>query len=195
MKDIFNKSILFLIVILSMFSLTACNSDKEKKTATKEEKYSQKSSIDTSKILEYYKERIDDLNGDNHQYSVIDINNDGIPELFIYTTGTIGNEIIANNSIYTYDENKGSKDNNYIVNIGIIAGRIDVNTIFYKMNDGTLLSVFGHMGYEVTSRYSLENDWLVRTNLTYKETDDYMSGDVEIKFLSCSDKSLIDNYK
>ncbi len=194
MKDIFKKSVLLLIIIISTFSLTACNKNKENDTSTKE-KISQKSSIDTSKILEYYKQRIADLKDDKHQYSVIDINNDGIPELFTYTTGTIGNEIIANNSIYTYDENKGSKDNNYIVNIGMLAGRIDVNTVFYKMNDGTLLTVFGHMGYEITSRYTLENDWLVRTDLTYKETDDYIKGDIEIKFLPCSDTSLIDNYK
>ena len=62
------------------------------------------------------------------------------------------------------------------------------------MNDGKLLSVYGHMGYESTTYYKLENDWLVRTDFSSKETEDYMTGDNEIKFSSCNDTSLIDNY-
>ena len=104
----------------------------------------QKSSISKSQILSYYKDKIADLSSGD-QYSVVDINNDDIPELFIYVTGVIGNQIIADTSVYTYDENKGNEDNNYIVYVGSINGRIDNNTILYKMNDGKLLSVFGHM--------------------------------------------------
>ena len=144
---------------------------------------SQKSSVSTSQILSYYKERVSMNNDSNHQYSVIDINNDKIPELFIYLTGSIGNQIVSDISIYTYDENKGSKSR-----------RLDNNTILYKMNDGRLLSVYGHMGYESTTYYKLENDWLVRTDFSSKETEDYMTGDNEIKFSSCNDTSLIDNY-
>ena len=155
---------------------------------------SQKSSVSTSQILSYYKERVSMNNDSNHQYSVIDINNDKIPELFIYVTGSIGNQIVSDISIYTYDENKGSKSSNYIVYVGMISGRIDTNTVLYKMNDGKLLSVYGHMGYESTTYYKLENDWLVRTDFSSKETEDYMTGDNEIKFSSCNDTSLIDNY-
>lgn len=155
----------------------------------------QKSSVSMSQILSYYKEKISDLSTSDNLYSVVDINDDDIPELFIYVTGVVGNQIIADTSIYTYDENKGNEDNNYIVFIGSVSGRIDNNTILYKMNDGKLLSVFGHMGYESIAYYELKNDWLVRTDFSSKETNDYMTGDTEIQFVSCDDTSLIDNYK
>lgn len=153
----------------------------------------QKSSISKSQILSYYKDKIADLSSGD-QYSVVDINNDDIPELFIYVTGVIGNQIIADTSVYTYDENKGNEDNNYIVYVGSINGRIDNNTILYKMNDGKLLSVFGHMGYESIAYFELKNDWLIRTDFSSKETDDYMLGDTEIQFMPCDDTSLIDNF-
>ena len=156
---------------------------------------SQKSSVSKSQILSYYKDKISDLSVSDHLYSIVDINDDDIPELFIYVTGVIGNQIVANTSVYTYDENKGNADNNYVVYVGSVNGRIDNNTILYKMNDGRLLSVFGHMGYESISYYELKNDWLVRTDFSSKETNDYMIGDTEIQFVSCDDISLIDNYK
>ena len=156
---------------------------------------SQKSSVSKSQILSYYKDKISDLSVPDHLYSIVDINDDDIPELFIYVTGVIGNQIVANTSVYTYDENKGNVDNNYVVYVGSVNGRIDNNTILYKMNDGRLLSVFGHMGYENIAYYELKNDWLVRTDFSSKETNDYMIGDTEIEFVSCDDISLIDNYK
>lgn len=156
---------------------------------------SQKSSVSKSQILSYYKDKISDLSVSDHLYSIVDINDDDIPELFIYVTGVIGNQIVANTSVYTYDENKGNADNNYVVYVGSVNGRIDNNTILYKMNDGRLLSVFGHMGYESIAYYDLKNDWLVRTDFSSKETNDYMIGDTEIQFVSCDDISLIDNYK
>lgn len=155
----------------------------------------QKSSVSKSQILSYYKEKISDLSTSDNLYSVVDINDDDIPELFIHVTGVVGNQIIADTSIYTYDENKGNEDNNYIVFVGSVSGRIDNNTILYKMNDGKLLSVFGHMGYESIAYYELKNDWLVRTEFSSKETNDYMTGDTEIQFVSCDDTSLIDNYR
>lgn len=155
----------------------------------------QKSSVSKSQILSYYKEKISDLSTSDNLYSVVDINGDDIPELFIYVTGVVGNQIIADTSIYTYDENKGNEDNNYIVFVGSVSGRIDDNTILYKMNDGKLLSVFGHMGYESIAYYELKNDWLVRTDFSSKETNDYMIGDTELQFVSCDDISLIDNYR
>ena len=155
---------------------------------------SQKSSVSKSQILSYYKERISLFSDSNHQYSVVDINNDNIPELFIYITGTLGHQIIADTEVYTYDENKGDKSNNYIVSVGIVSGRIDNNTALYKMNDGRLLSVYGHMGYENIEYFKLENDWLIRTEFSSKQTDNYMSGDTEIQFKPCTDTSLIDNF-
>lgn len=155
----------------------------------------QKSSVSKSQILSYYKEKISDLSTSDNLYSVVDINDDDIPELFIYVTGVVGNQIIADTSIYTYDENKGNEDNNYVVFVGSVSGRIDNNTLLYKMNDGKLLSVFGHMGYQSIAYYELKNDWLVRTEFSSKEANDYMTGDTEIQFVSCDDTSLIDNYK
>lgn len=172
-------------------NITVCEDNDDKSLSTND--VSQKSSISKSQILSYYKDKISDLSSDN-QYSVMDINNDDIPELFIYVTGVIGNQIIADTSVYTYDENKGNEDNNYIVYVGSINGRIDNNTILYKMNDGKLLSVFGHMGYESIAYFELKNDWLVRTDFSSKETDDYMLGDTEIQFMPCDDTSLIDNF-
>ena len=155
---------------------------------------SQKSSVSKEQILAYYKDRLSMVADSNHLYSISDLNNDDIPELFIYVTGNVGNQIIADTLIYTYDENKGDQSSNYIVGVGTISGRVDYNTILYKMNDGRLLSVYGHMGYESTAYYKLENDWLIRTEFSSKETEDYMTGDHEIQFKSCNDTSLIDNY-
>ena len=172
------------------------NSTKETNNVSTDSKViEQKSTVNKTKILEYYKEKLSNFTDPNFQYSIIDINNDDIPELFIYVTGTIGNQIIADTSIYTYDENKGDKLNDYIVNIGSISGRIDNDTILYKMKDGSLLSVIAKMGYENKSYYKLENDWLVRTDFASKETNDYTVGDYDIQFKACTDLSLIENYK
>ena len=162
--------------------------------SSSENEVKQKSSVSKSQILSYYREKLSDFSASDHLYSVVDINDDDIPELFIYVTGVVGNQIIADTSIYTYDENKGNEDNNYIVFVGNVNGRIDNNMILYKMNDGKLLSVFGHMGYESIAYYELKNDWLVRTDFSSKETNDYMTGDAELQFVSCDDTSLIDNY-
>ena len=158
---------------------------------TKNTSYKGKSSVSKEEILKYYKSIMSDNTDEYHKCSIIDINDDDIPELFIYTTGVIGNEIVANINTFTYDENIGNKDNNYVVGTGILSGRIDNNTILYKMNDGSLLSVFGHMGYEVVSRFKLENAWFNRISISYKYVDKYMTGDNIIEFKSCSDESLM----
>ena len=155
----------------------------------------QKSSVSQSQIIEYYKKMIADYDKEEHSYSVKDINNDGIPELFIYTGGVIGNLIIANTYVYTYDENKESEDTNYVIYIGTLHGRIDNDTIFYKMNDGSLLSIIGKQGYETVSSYVLENDWLVRDNIYSKEVSKYTTGDEEIIFNPCNDLSSLEQYK
>lgn len=158
---------------------------------TPDTKAEQKVTVSKEEILKYYKSIMSDNADEHHKCSIIDINDDNIPELFIYTTGVIGNEIVAITNTFTYDENVGTKDNDYIVRSGILSGRIDDNTVFYKMNDGSLLSVFGHMGYEIVSSYKLENDWFNRTSISYKYVDKYMTGDNIIEFKSCSDESLI----
>ena len=166
-------------------------------TTSSENVVTQKSSVPTTQILDYYSKR---LSSTDNMYSIADINDDKIPELFVFTTGTYKNTILAETFVYTYDENTGDKTNNYIVFLGQISGRVDTNTEFYKMNDGRLLKVYGHMGYEETTYYRLTNDWLVREEFSSREIDeksgeDYISGDVKIEFKKVSDKSLLKNYK
>ena len=43
--------------------------------------------------------------------------------------------VFGNLNIYSYDENLGNIDNNYIVFVGTINGQFDKDTILYKMND------------------------------------------------------------
>ena len=138
-----NKKIIIVLVIiillligLNVLMLTGVIGKKEsldKKESCSTEKIKQKSSVSQSQIIEYYKKMIADYDKEEHSYSVKDINNDGIPELFIYTGGVIGNLIVANTYVYTYDENMGSKDANYVIYIGTLNGRIDNDTIFYKI--------------------------------------------------------------
>ena len=166
-----------------------------KKDSCNNELIRQKSSVDTSQIIEYYKSMIADYEEARHEYSVVDINSDSIPELLIYTHGIVGNSIIANTNVYTYDENLGNESENYLVFVGTINGRLDKDTIFYKMNDGSLLSVTGNMGYEIVSSYILENDLIVRKSYTTKEVEEYLIGDKEITFKPCTDTSILDEYK
>ncbi len=156
----------------------------------------QQCTIPTTQILSHYEKKLTDFS--NSLYSIADINNDKIPELFIYTTGTIKNQIIAYTDIYTYDETTGESSNNYIVYAGQVQGRVDNNTVLYKMNDGKLLSVYGHMGNEVSTSYTLANAWLIRTDSSSREVkkdEEYTKGDVAIEFKKATDKSLIKNYK
>ena len=194
-----NKKIIFsliiiilLLIVLIILMFTGVIGKKEKYSS---EIIKQKSSIETSQIIKYYKSMIGDFEDARHEYSVVDINNDNIPELLIYTHGIVGNSIIANTNVYTYDENLGNDFDNYLVFVGTINGRLDKDTIFYKMNDGSLLSVSGNMGYEVVSSYSLKNDWLVRMSFSSKEVEEYTIGDTEITFKPCTDMSLLDDYK
>ena len=192
-------TLVFILAVLIILILTGVIFKKEcsKYPDTKQnnEIAKQKSTIDKSQIVKYYKNIIDDNNDEHHMYSIIDINNDDIPELFLYVGGVIGKSIIASTSIYTYDENKGNADNNYIVSIGSLNDRIDNDAIYYKMNDGSLLLVIGKQGYETVASYKLENDWLVRTTFTSRETNEYTTGDNKITFKPCTDTSLFSDYK
>lgn len=183
---------IFLLIVIIVLMITGVIDKNEN---CNNEIVMPKSSVDKSQIIENYKKMVTDYANESHEYSVVDINDDNIPELFIYTTGVIDNSIIANTNVYTYDEAFGNEVDNFVIFIGTLNGRIDNDTIFYKMNDGKLLSVIGKMGYEITSSYSLDNDWLVRTNYSSKYTDEYTIGDKEIIFKPCTDTSLLDEYK
>lgn len=181
--------VLFSLLVLMYIGVISLKENKENSEIVK-----QKSTVSNSQIITYYKNMLEDYNKEEHSYSVKDINNDGIPELFIYTGGVIGNAIIADTYVYTYDENMGTKDANYVIYVGSLNGRINHNTVFYKMNDGSLLTVTGNQGYETVSSYRLVSDWLVRDNTSSKEVTEYTTGDEEITFKPCSDLSLLDQY-
>ena len=189
------SSLIIIIVLLIILIVLMFMGVIGKKENCSNRIIAQKSSVDNSQIINYYKSMISDFVGDEHEYSVVDINDDNIPELLIYTNGVIGNTIIADTSVYTYDENVGNEDENYIIYVGTITGRLDNDTIIYKMNDGTLLSVTGNMGYEKASHFSLENDWLVRKKYSVKNVEEYTKGDKEITFKTCTDASLLDESK
>ncbi len=194
-----NKKIIFslmiIILLLIVLIILMFTGIIGKKINCSNKIINQKSSVEISQIIKYYKSMIADFEDARHEYSVADINSDSIPELLIYTHGIVGNSIIANTNVYTYDENLGNESENYLVFVGTINGRLDKDTIFYKMNDGSLLSVSGNMGYEIVSSYTLENDWIVRKSYYAKEVKEYMTGDKEIIFKPCTDTSLLDEYK
>ena len=163
---------------------------EETSTSTK-----QKTSVDTKQIITYYKNIISGYDNPDYLYSVIDINNDNIPELFVFTTGNIKNERIAYTNIYTYDENKGEKSNNYIVSCGTLIGRIDNSVVLYKTNNGRLLYFYNKMGTKYGEYYKLENDWLIRTKTDLNITENTITNSTEIDFKSINDSSIINNYQ
>ena len=153
---------------------------------------------DRSKAISKYKEVIASYNYDtgwvDNMYAVYDIDKDSIPELFIYTLKTNNNVIDAYTTVFKYDISK-----NDTINVGKIDGRIDSNTAIYMMNDGRLLAVYGHLGFEKTTYYSYKNGKLTKEETSKEreigEGEDYIKGDKLIDFIGCKNTSLIDNYK
>ena len=175
-----------LIAVLTLLNVINFNKDVFKTSKWKKE-------VNKEEIISYYNDMLDLYKDNSHSYSIIDINNDDIPELLIYTTGIVGNEIIAETKVYTYDKEYGQKDSNYIIFSGVVLGRIDVDTVLYTMNDGTLLSVFGKMGSETATYYKLKDSLLTVIKTTSRLTEDYIKGDNEVIFKSCGELELSNN--
>jgi hypothetical protein len=129
--------------------------------------------------------------GEQSYYGIVDINNDGIYEL-ITKVGTCEADYVFN--FYTYDENLYSDT---AVKIGSISGG---NTVLYKMNDNTLMALYGHMGYESIAYYYIDNDWLIRNpnNMSSREInadEDYTTGDQLIELVEASNSTLLNKYR
>ena len=58
--------------------------------------------------------------------------------------------------------------------------------------------LYAHMGYEETTYFKLENNWLIRTSYNSRVLSDdesYKSGDQSIKLVSSNDDSEFNKYK
>ena len=96
----------------------------------------------------------------------------------------------SNGTLYKYIDGN-------VIELGKIEGRKENNAL-YKMNDNTLLTVYGHMGYEISTVYKIEKEKLVQ--ISSKERDvqmdeNYTTGDELISFDLTANKNQIEKYK
>ena len=136
--------------------------------------------IANTKIVKQYDEM---LPGQDY-YAVIDLDGDGKVELITYKEEYSTTQISAVYTLYKYIDGN-------VIELGKIEGRKENNAL-YKMNDNTLLTVYGHMGYEI------EKEKLVQ--ISSKERDvqmdeNYTTGDELISFDLTANKNQIEKYK
>ena len=174
-------------LIFSIIIVFITKSDNKKLSCITSKSYSQKVSISKNNLLDVYKEIINETTYNSFSYGVIDINDDGVDELIIKSGD---NEADYNYYIYTYDE--AYEDSyNHVVLVGEFSGG---HIVLYKMNDGTLMHLRGHMGVETVTIYSLENDWLVRKSVVSNNigNGNYTKGDKKIELVSGTDLSMFE---
>ncbi len=174
-------------LIFSIIIVFITKSDNKKLSCITSKSYSQKVSISKNNLLDVYKEIINETTYNSFSYGVIDINDDGVDELIIKSGD---NEADYNYYIYTYDE--AYEDSyNHVVLVGEFSGG---HSVLYKMNDGTLMHLRGHMGVETVTIYSLENDWLVRKSVVSNNigNGNYTKGDKKIELVSGTDLSMFE---
>ena len=174
-------------LIFSIIIVFITKSDNKKLSCITSKSYSQKISISKNNLLDVYKEIINETTYNSFSYGVIDINDDGVDELIIKSGD---NEADYNYYIYTYDE--AYEDSyNHVVLVGEFSGG---HSVLYKMNDGTLMHLRGHMGVETVTFYSLENDWLVRKSVVSNNigNGNYTKGDKKIELVSGTDLSMFE---
>ena len=174
-------------LIFSIIIVFITKSDNKKLSCITSKSYSQKVSISKNNLLDVYKEIINETTYNSFSYVVIDINDDGVDELIIKSGD---NEADYNYYIYTYDE--AYEDSyNHVVLVGEFSGG---HSVLYKMNDGTLMHLRGHMGVETVTIYSLENDWLVRKSVVSNNigNGNYTKGDKKIELVSGTDLSMFE---
>ena len=124
--------------------------------------------ITNAELMDEYKKL---LNGQD-SYAIVDFNEDD------------------NYTVYSYIAGK-------VTEIGKILGRKD-NNLLYKMNDKTILSVYGYMGHEVVKTYALEDDKLVEKTSADRDVkvgEVYTVGDMYIPFDFVSDTIQFEMYK
>lgn len=137
-------------------------------------------------ILEEYKPLLEGQDC----YALTDLNNDGVVDLITHKEEVASDKIIAKYKLYSYNDGK-------VVQLGTVDGRKD-NTVFYKMNDNTILFVYGHMGYETTKTYIIENNKLVEkssNDRTLKSDEEYVVGDTIIPFDFVTEKIQFEMYE
>lgn len=137
-------------------------------------------------ILEEYKPLLEGQDC----YALTDLNNDGVVDLITHKEEVASDKIIAKYKLYSYNDGK-------VVQLGTVDGRKD-NTVFYKMNDNTILFVYGHMGYETTKTYIIENNKLVEkssNDRTLKFDEEYVVGDTIIPFDFVTDTIQFEMYE
>ena len=128
-------------------------------------------------------EQGDMYNNYENNYSIYDLNKDGIPELFIYK-GTCEADWML--YVYTYKNNSISK----------LAEMSFSHSVLYIMNGENYLKLLnGHMGYEVVSKiYMNSNGELIKEKVSERELaqdEDYESGDKYLETYAYGDLSGI----
>lgn len=142
--------------------------------------------IANTKIVKQY----DEMLPGHDYYAVIDLDGDGKVELITYKEEYFTTQISAVYTLYKYVDGN-------VIELGKIEGRKEDNAL-YKMNDNTLLTVYGHMGYEISTVYKIEKEKLVQ--ISSKERDvqmdeNYTTGDELISFDLTANKNQIEKYK
>lgn len=160
------------------------NNTKGNITITKTDNGSKEKS--NKEILEEYKALLEGQDC----YALVDLNEDGVLELITHKEEVASDKIIAKYKLYSYNGDK-------VVQLGTVDGRKD-NTMFYKMNDNTILFVYGHMGYETTKTYIIENNKLVEkssNDRTLNPDEEYVVGDTIIPFDFVTDTIQFEMYE
>ena len=142
--------------------------------------------IANTKIVKQY----DEMLPGHDYYAVIDLDGDGKVELITYKEEYSTTQISAVYTLYKYVDGN-------VIELGKIEGRKEDNAL-YKMNDNTLLTVYGHMGYEISTVYKIQKEKLVQ--ISSKERDvqmdeNYTTGDELISFDLTANKNQIEKYK
>ena len=157
----------------------------ENKDVNKSENKDEKK-ITNAELMDEYKKL---LNGQD-SYAIVDFNEDDIPDFITYKEEASSDKIVSNYTVYSYIAGK-------VTEIGKILGRKD-NNLLYKMNDKTILSVYGYMGHEVVKTYALEDDKLVEKTSADRDVkvgEVYTVGDMYIPFDFVSDTIQFEMYK
>ncbi|MCD8013841.1 MAG: hypothetical protein LUG99_11820 [Lachnospiraceae bacterium] len=114
------------------------------------------------------------------QYSLHDIDNDGVSEMIV-GYGSTADYI---NMVWTADTD-GRLD---------FVGYFYLPQSFYTAPDGNgIYGVYGHMGYELVTRYTIADGLIVEERVSEQElVEDYYSNDMPIAAYDVSDRSILE---
>lgn len=143
-------------------------------------------SLTNKQLLEEYKKL---LSGQD-SYAIVDFNEDNILDFITYKEENASDKVVANYTVYSCIDGK-------VAELGKIPGRKD-NNLLYKMNDNTILSVYGYMGHEVVKTYTIENNKLVEKDSKDRDIvagESYTTGDTYIPFDFVTDTIQFEMYE